>query len=118
MQDKFIQTFNVVSHIDGDQSHLYEEDNSSLFNMFVIKHDCQWKTVFDLILLLLSVYNTLMNGFYAAFGEPADVYSEKYVTFMVWMDESIEFLFYVDFLLCFCQEYLDNESGVYISDII
>ena len=34
------------------------------------------------------------------------------------MDETIEFLFYIDYLLCFCQEYLDNESGVYVSDIV
>ena len=59
-----------------------------------------------------------MNGFYSAFGEPEKVYSDKHVTIMVWMDETIEFLFYIDFLLCFCQEYLDNESGVYVSDIV
>lgn len=84
----------------------------------MIKHDAQWKTIFDLLLLVLSVYNTLINGFYSAFGEPIEVYSEKYLDVMVWMDESIEFLFYFDFLLCFMQEYLDNESGVYVSDIL
>ena len=64
------------------------------------------------------MYNTLINGFYSAFGEPDKVYSDKYLTVMVWMDESIEFMFYLDFILCFLQEYLDHESGVYISDIV
>ena len=62
-------------------------------------------------MLFVSCYNIFVNAYYSAFGIP-DTKS------FVIVDNLVEGLFICDLIFCFCQEYLDNESGVYISDVI
>ena len=88
-----------------------------MINYFVIKHDAYWKSLFDILLLLASVYNTFTQGFYSAFGEPHEIYRPEILPVMQFIDETFEIMFYMDFIFCFLQEYQDQESSVYIGDV-
>ena len=54
-------------------------------------------------MLLTSCYNIFINAYYAAFGNPEGDYE-------IAIDWFVEFLFLLDMLFCFCQEYTDQET--------
>ena len=61
-------------------------------------------------MLVAACYNTFTQAYYAAFG-----FSESFLN--LWLDYTIEFLFTLDFIFCFCQEYKDEETYTIVSDI-
>mmetsp|Transcript_33416 Transcript_33416/g.51281 ORF Transcript_33416/g.51281 Transcript_33416/m.51281 type:complete len:158 (+) Transcript_33416:1178-1651(+) len=61
-------------------------------------------------MLIASCYNTFSQAYYAAFGNPTNIYQN-------FGDYGIEFLFYLDFFFCFFQEYKDEETYTVVSDI-
>lgn len=81
-----------------------------MINRFVIKIDCTWKAMFDNLMLIVSVYNTFTQAYFAAFG--TDLKDGNSIT-----DILSEMLFLLDFSFCFCQEYKDEEVFAIISDI-
>jgi hypothetical protein len=78
-------------------------------NKFVIKIDSTWKRIFDILLLLLAVWNIFSNAYFTAFGIPND----KVITMI---DNFVEVFFYCDMVFNFCQEYLDEETYTIVSD--
>ena len=61
-------------------------------------------------MLLISCYNIFGNAYYSAFG-----YSQE-LWFKI-IDNSIESMFLLDMIFCFCQEYKDQETFTIVSDI-
>jgi hypothetical protein len=78
-------------------------DDLACLNKFVISKGSTWKGVFDLIMMITSVYNIFANAQYAAFGNP-DSLIEKITDYFV------EGLFLCDMIFCFFQEYMDEET--------
>ena len=76
----------------------------------VIPINSSWKNTFDYLLLFASFQNCFFQAFYAAFGLPTDYYE-------VFLDQSVEFLFWLDLVFCFCQEYKDDELLIIVTDI-
>jgi hypothetical protein len=66
--------------------------------------------MFDILVLFASFQNCFFQAFYAAFGLPTN-------EFEVTLDLAVEFLFLLDFVFCFCQEYKDDELLIVVSDI-
>lgn len=60
----------------------------------VIPADTNWKNMFDAILILSSVYNVIINAYYAAFRSPSKNYE-------MFFDQAIEVLFFFDMIFCF-----------------
>jgi len=87
-----------------------ERPNENIFDNLVIKLDSTWKGIFDIILLFASVMNTFSQAYYAAFGLPTSELE-------IFLDQSIEFLFWLDFFFCFCQEYIDEQTFMAVSEL-
>jgi hypothetical protein len=69
-------------------------------------------------MLFASVYNSFTQAYYSAFGEPNELFTVKRTLFIVnFADYTIEALFIMDFLFCFCQEYKDLETYIVVNDI-
>ena len=84
--------------------------NKNFFNKLIIKKDSTWKALFDNVMLIAACYNTFTQAYYAAFGFPSEAIYQ-------WLDVVIEFLFTLDFIFCFCQEFKDEETYTIVSDI-
>ena len=104
---------NLYSHIESEESTKAADQKNkqkNYFNLLVIKKDSQWKAFFDNIMLIASCYNTFTQAYYAAFGLVVTDYNVTAELF-------IEFLFCLDFIFCFCQEYKDEELYTVVNDI-
>lgn len=75
---------------------------------FVVKEGAMWKRVFDMILVVCSVYNVFSNAYYAAFRPPIFMY--EFV-----LDIVMEVMFFIDIVFCFFQEFVDQETYHYVS---
>lgn len=60
----------------------------------MIRIDSKWKSRFDTLMLIASCYNTFSQAYYAAFGNPENIYQ-------IIADYMIEVLFILDFIFCF-----------------
>lgn len=79
-----------------------------IFDRFLIPIDSWWKNIFDSILIISSVYNVYVNAFYSAFRLPegdAEVVLDKF----------IEYMFLLDMIFCFFQEFKDGETFVRVT---
>lgn len=83
---------------------------TNYFNRFVIKIDSTWKAFFDNVMLIVSTYNTFTQAYIAAFESDEELYTKL-------SDYFIEFLFALDFVFCFCEEYKDEELYSIVTDI-
>ena len=72
--------------------------------------DSSWKSIFDVIILVLVGYSCFTTLFYVAFGVPTNWLH------VLW-DLIVEYMFYLDFFLSFLQEYFDEESQQRIRDL-
>jgi hypothetical protein len=77
----------------------------------VIKRGSPGKGAFDIMMLFAACFNIFSNAFYSAFGMPDTIWFNV-------IDNTIEGLFWIDMILSFCQEYLDDETFVVVSDFI
>lgn len=69
----------------------------------IIRADATWKSVFDVVILLLVGYSCISSLFYVAFDRPENI---VHVVF----DWFVEACFYVDLFLNFITEYIDPIS--------
>ena len=76
----------------------------------VIPIDADWKSYFDMIMLLCACENTIMQAYYSAFGLPNDQFENI-------LDFVIEGLFLLDLIFCLCQEYRDSETQTMVTDL-
>ena len=79
------------------------EHSDGCFSYILIRKNCEWKRIFDNLMLFLSVYSTLVNAYIAAFG--IFNFSEYFI-----LENIIELFFLFDFIFCFCQEFQDEET--------
>lgn len=86
-----------------DPNILLQRDDLAFLDKFVIKKDSTWKGLFDIFLMFISVYNIFGNAFYSAFGEPTS-------TLFLFIDLTVELMFFFDMIFCFFQEYKDEET--------
>jgi hypothetical protein len=86
-----------------DLNDIGRRDDLAFLDKFVIKKDSTWKSLFDIILMIISVYNIFGNAYYSAFGQPTS-------TFFVLIDWTVETMFLLDMMFCFFQEYKDEET--------
>jgi potassium voltage-gated channel Eag-related subfamily H protein 8 len=93
------------------------EEDFNILDHLVIKIDSNWKSYFDLLMLFASVYNSFTQAYYSAFGEPHELFSNSSLFMVNFLDYSIEVLFIMDFIFCFCQEYKDLETYLTVSDL-
>lgn len=92
---------------------LEEIEAKSEFNFLtflVIPIDADWKSYFDMIMLLCACENTIMQAYYSAFGLPDGGFENI-------LDYVIEGLFLMDLIFCLCQQYRDAETQTMVSDI-
>jgi hypothetical protein len=68
----------------------------AFLDKLVITKDSQWKSLFDLLMMLVSIQNIFANAYYAGFGVPPD-YSTSW-----WLDFVVENLFLTDMIFMFC----------------
>jgi len=71
------------------------------------------KGAFDIVMLIVSVYNIYGNAYYSAF----EVDGLKEELWFILFDNIIELLFFIDMCCCFCQQYKDQETFTEVSDI-
>ena len=69
----------------------------AFINKLLIKRDSSIKGAFDILMLIVSVYNIYGNAYFAAF----QVFTEQELWFILF-DNIIELLFFVDMCCCFC----------------
>jgi len=62
------------------------------------------------MMLIVSCYNIFANAYYSAFGIPESIS-------LIVFDYSVEIMFLLDMIFCFCQEYKDEETYTMVSDI-
>ena len=86
------------------------KDDLAFLDKLVISKESGWKSLFDLIMMLVSIQNIFFNAFYAGFGVP-ETYSISY-----FVDKTFETLFLFDMMFCFCQEYMDEETYNIVSN--
>lgn len=67
--------------------------------------------MFDIFMLIVSVYNIFGNAYYSAFGFPEDFY-----LFFNLVDLFVETMFLFDMIFCFIQEYKDEETFMVVSN--
>ena len=118
--DKFKKTFDTLEDKKDSTENVQKSGEVDYLSMLIISKDSDWKTVFDIIMLFASVYSTFSQAYYAAFGPPDVVYFEmaqQSITVIKFIDETVELLFYLDFIFCFLQEYKDEETYTIVSDI-
>ena len=106
-----------IMEVPGESNQLDKiiKDNSSnqdlaFLNRLLIKKDSTWKGAFDIIMLIVSCYNVFGNAFYAAFGMPD-------LLWLIIFDNFVEVLFLMDLFCCFCEEYMDEETFTYVSEV-
>ena len=69
----------------------------------IIRHDAPWKSVFDVVILLLVGYSCITSLYYVAFISPVNL---MHIVF----DWVVEAAFYTDLFLNFITEYVDPIS--------
>ena len=80
-----------------DEDYDDEEDSDEerpFVDKIVISMDSDWKSVFDVIILLLVGYSCFTTLYYVAFGLPTNKLHK------LW-DQFVEYMFYTDFFLNF-----------------
>lgn len=70
----------------------------ALLNKLLIKRDSSLKGAFDILMLIVSVYNIYGNAYYSAFEIPF-----KNDLWFILFDNIIELLFFIDMCCCFFQ---------------
>ena len=68
------------------------KDDLAFLDKLVISKESGWKSLFDLIMMLVSIQNIFFNAFYAGFGVP-ETYSISY-----FVDKTFETLFLFDMM--------------------
>jgi hypothetical protein len=86
---------NLSEGIEMDQTSKAADDLAFL-DKLVIPKDIEWKSFFDILMMLVSIQNIFFNAYYAGFGVPRD-YSTMY-----WFDQCVEMLFLADIIFMFC----------------
>lgn len=76
----------------------------------IIDMDSSWKSIFDVVILVLVGYSCFTTLYYVAFGVPTNKWH------IAW-DLLVEYMFYLDFIFSFLQEYYDEESQQRIRDL-
>ena len=76
----------------------------------IIRHDAGWKSVFDVVILLLVGYSCITSLYYVAFISPVNF-------FHVLFDWIVEAAFYTDLLMNFITEYVDPTSRKPVREI-
>ena len=87
-----------------------DPNNVSWMRYVVIPEDAEWKSYFDMIMLVCACENTIFQAYYSAFGLP-DTPAENII------DAAVEGLFLLDLIFCFCQQYRDGEKQTNVSDL-
>ena len=80
-----------------------QEEKIPFKERIIIKHDATWKSVFDVVILLLVGYSCISSLFYVAFDQPSNVVHKVF-------DWIVEAAFYMDLFLNFITEYIDPIS--------
>lgn len=70
-------------------------DDLAFLDRFVIPKDSDWKGLFDIFMLFISIYNIFGNAYYSAFGFPEDFLFNS-------GDIFVETMFLFDMIFCFC----------------
>lgn len=100
-------------NLDSEQLFASKEEEDqvdfSWLDKFVIDRGAVWKKYFDFFMIVVTTQNIFQNGYYAAFGLPQ---SSTEIT----VDIMTEMAFLLDIFFCFCQEYLDEESYLVVTD--
>lgn len=118
--ERFKETFSSLEDKKDSTEASPKSGEIDYLAMLVIGKDSDWKTVFDMVMLVASVYSTFTQAYYAAFGPPDKVYANRSpgrIAFIEFVDQTVEFSFYLDFICCFLQEYKDEETYTIVSDI-
>lgn len=82
---------------------MVKRDDFACLDKFVIKKDSSWKSVFDIFLMVVSIYNIFGNAYVSAFGQSSSF-------LYVFIDFFVETMFFFDMIFCFFQEYKDEET--------
>lgn len=69
-----------------------------------------WKSYFDIVILLLVGYSCFSTLLYVAFGQPDN-------RLQIAFDQTVEIMFYIDFVLNFLQAYPDPDTLQPIKDL-
>jgi hypothetical protein len=118
--ERFKETFSALEDKKDSTDTSPKSGEIDYLAMLVISKDSDWKTIFDVVMLFASVYSTFSQAYYAAFGPPEIVYVEKSqgeIDFIEFLDQTVEYSFFLDFIFCFLQEYKDEETYTIVSDI-
>jgi hypothetical protein len=70
------------------------KNNVSFKEWIIIEPESKWKTIFDVIVLILVGYSCVTNIYYVAFSQP----TSNLATIIYWV---VEIFFYLDFVLNF-----------------
>jgi hypothetical protein len=92
-----------------DQQKETEKMNLSFKEIIVIEPESRWKTIFDVIVLLLVGYSCVTNIYYVAFSQP----TSNLANIIYWV---VEIFFYLDFILNFFQGYRNADNNENIKD--
>ena len=68
-----------------------------MLNKLLIRENCTWKGMFDILMLLVTVINIYLNAYLAAFEEEF-----KNDLWFILFDNIIEILFFMDMGFRFC----------------
>ena len=113
MQQRKIINEIAIETMDDDydfNTGMESQNKHNCFNKLVISRNSTWKVVFDIVMLFVSCYNIFGNAYFSAFEITEDL------QFLI-LDQVVESMFLMDMIFNFCQEYLDEESYMVISDI-
>lgn len=69
-----------------------EDEERPFVDKIIISMDNDWKSIFDVIILILVGYSCFTTLYYVAFGLPTNKIHR------LW-DQFVEYMFYTDFLL-------------------
>jgi len=70
----------------------------------------EWRRNFNTVMLLVCFINVFGNAYFASFEPPDDP------RFII-VDQTIETLFLIDMIFNFLEEYLDEETYTYVTDL-
>ena len=92
-----------------------EQEKIIWYQLLIISPDSQWKSIFDMIVLIFVGYSCIWNVMYFAFDSIDDT-SEKFAKFNVFNKVS-EGIFYTDFIFSFFQAFRHKETFEIVGDL-
>ncbi len=69
-----------------------------------------WRQKFNNVMLLFCFINVFGNAYFASFDPPDD---QRFII----IDQAIETLFLIEMMFTFLEEYLDEETYTYVTDL-